>query len=72
MALKNWGRSIVSKELIQYDQQKSPWELAITNFGEGKKWTIIHKMWGRDIKNLKTDLTKSQALKFAKNYMRRH
>jgi len=67
---KGWKKTMNSKEIVQWDEVNSNIEIAVTNFGIDKDYTIILKKSGRDIKNLATGLTKKQAMKKAQEIMK--
>jgi len=78
MALKDWKRKKYSEEHILYEEKENPTDAVKWN----KTLVVRHfgHIWTVDIGYVKSDhyiiqkhfKTKSQALKFAKDYMRRH
>lgn len=74
MALKDWVRRKNNKNLIWFQNNKGMFPVVIEIFYD-PEFDSIKKPWGLEIDEKGIDKsfkTKSQALKFAKSYMRTH
>lgn len=73
MALKDWKKVQEQEDFVGWDNLKNNQTISIEDELEG--WGVILYGKVKDkvmFRDLKTELTKSQALVFAKDYMRSH
>ena len=71
MALKDWEKQREIKNAVTWTNQKKRGELVEINQRSDGKWRVIF-IEGNEVDVLKNGLTKSQALGYAKQYMRTH
>jgi len=71
MPIKDWEKQRENKNLVTWTNQVRSGELLEIQERRNGKWRVIF-IDGNDVDVLKQGLTKSQALAFARSYMRRN